>query len=84
MFKFIRNIGCLSIIILVVFLFVAVLFGGEKIRDIGDKTTGIIKKAMYYAADKADSIHKEVLKKIDELGKPFKKNVEKNTDNKKH
>ncbi len=30
MFRFIRNIGCLSIILLTVFLFIAVFFGGEK------------------------------------------------------
>lgn len=70
--RFIRNIGCLSVIIFIVFFIFAVLFGGGKIRQIGDKTTGIVKKAFYYAADRADSIHKSVLKKIDEMGKPFK------------
>lgn len=72
MFKFIRNTGCLCVILFTVFFTVAVIFGGGKIRQIGDKTTGIIKKAFYYAADRADSIHKSVLKKIDEMGKPFR------------
>ncbi len=72
MFKFIRNIGCFCIIILTVFFVIALFFGGGKIRQIGDKTTGIIKKTFYYAADRADNIHKSVLKKFDEMGKPFK------------
>lgn len=81
MFKFIRNIGCLSIIVFIIFLFIAVLFGGEKIRNLGDKTTGIVKKGFHYAADKADEIHQSMLRKIDELGKPFR---ERDIDNKKH
>lgn len=82
MFKFIRNTGCLCGIIFTVFLIVAVLSGGVKIRQIGDKTTGIIKKAFYYVADKADSIHSSVLKKIDEMSKPFK-DEKRDTDSKK-
>lgn len=81
MFKFIRNIGCLSIIVFIIFLFIAVLFGGEKIRNLGDKTTGIVKKGFHYAADKADEIHQSTLRKIDELGKIFR---ERDIDNKKH
>lgn len=72
MFKFIRNIGCLSIIVFIIFFVVALFFGGGKIRQLGDKTTGVVKKAFHYAADKADSIHQSVLKKIDEFGKPFR------------
>lgn len=80
MFRFIRNIGCLSIIVFIVFLIVAVFFGGEKIRQIGDKTTGIVKKGFHYTADKADGIHQYIMKKINELGKPFR---ERDTENKK-
>ncbi|MDI1472904.1 MAG: hypothetical protein QMD43_07535 [Thermodesulfovibrio sp.] len=83
MFKFIRNIGCLSIIVLTIFFVVALLFGGEKIRQIGDKTTGVVKKVFHYAAQKADSIHKSTLKKIDEMAKPFKSDEKRDIDNKK-
>lgn len=83
MLKFIRNIGCLSIILIVVFLIVALLFGGSKIRDIGDKTTGIAKKAFHYLADKADEIHKAFIKKFEELSKPFKSNEKRDLNNKK-
>lgn len=72
MFKFIRNIGCLCVIIFVVFFVFALLFGGGKIRQVGDKTTGIVKKAFYYAADRADEIHKLLFKKVEEMGKPLK------------
>lgn len=87
MFKFIRNIGCLSIIVLTIFFVVALLFGGDKIRQIGDKTTEVVKKVFHYAAQKADSIHnsihKSTLKKIDEMAKPFKSNEKRDIDNKK-
>lgn len=82
MFKFIRNLGCLTIIILIVFLITALIFGGEKIRQIGDKTTGFVKKTFHYAADKADDIHKSFLKKFDELSKPFKSDEKKDINNK--
>jgi Sec-independent protein translocase protein TatA len=82
MFKFIRNLGCLTIIAFIVFLIVALLFGGDKIRQIGDKTTGVFKKSFHYVADKADDIHKSVLKKIDKLGRPFRDD-ERDIDNKK-
>lgn len=72
MFRFIRNIGCLSIILLTVFLFIAVFFGGEKIRNIGDKTTGIVKKGFHHAADKADDIHRYIMEQINKFGKPFR------------
>ncbi|MCS7214910.1 MAG: hypothetical protein RMI30_04485 [Thermodesulfovibrio sp.] len=72
MFKFIRNIGCLSIIVFIIFLIVALFYGGDKIRQVGDRTTGVVKKAFHYAAEKADSIHKFVIRQIDELGKPFR------------
>ncbi|MGC8796436.1 MAG: hypothetical protein ACP5KH_01665 [Thermodesulfovibrio sp.] len=80
MFRLIRNIGCLSIIVFIIFLIVAVFFGGEKIRQLGDKTTGIVKKGFHYAADKADRIHQDIMKKINELGKPFR---ERDTEDKK-
>ncbi|MEJ5226461.1 hypothetical protein [Thermodesulfovibrio sp.] len=83
MFKFIRNIGCLSIILLIIFLIVSLIFGGEKIRDIGDKTTGITKKAFHYLADKADRIHKAVMEKFDELSKPFRGHEKRDTNGKK-
>jgi len=82
MFKFIRNLGCLTIIVFIIFLIVSLLFGGDKIRQIGDKTTGVFKKAFHYVADKADDIHKSVLKKINELGRPFRDD-ERDIDNKK-
>ncbi|MCS7164157.1 MAG: hypothetical protein NZ845_04055 [Thermodesulfovibrio sp.] len=72
MFKLIRNIGCLSIVLFIIFLILALFYGGEKIRQVGDKTTGFVKKSFQYAADKADSIHQFVKKKIDEFGKPFR------------
>lgn len=83
MFKLLKNIGCLSIIILVIFLIVALISGGGKIREIGDKTTGVVKKVFHYAADKADHIHQSLLKKIEEYGKPFKHEPEKTDTNKK-
>lgn len=82
MFKFIRNLGCLTIIIFTVFLFIALIFGGGKIRQIGDKTTGFVKKAFHYAADKADDIHKSVFKKFEEMSKPFKSDEKKDINNK--
>ncbi|HOA83432.1 MAG TPA: hypothetical protein PKN66_05630 [Thermodesulfovibrio thiophilus] len=82
MFRFIRNIGCLCIIVVIVFFIIALLSGGGKIRSIGDKTTGFVKKTFHYAADKADNIHKSVLKKIDDYGKPFR-NEKRDPDNKK-
>lgn len=82
MFKFFRNLGCLALIILVIFLFVAVIFGGSKIREIGDKTTGVVKKTFHYAADKADNIHKSIFKKFEEMSKPFKSNEKKDINNK--
>ncbi|MCX7770977.1 MAG: hypothetical protein N2202_07845 [Proteobacteria bacterium] len=75
--KFIRNLGCFIIIIFVIFLFTALIFGGGKIREIGDKTTGIVKKAFHYAADKADYIQKSVFKKFEEMSKPFKSDEKK-------
>ncbi len=80
MFKFIRNLGCLSIILFIVFLIVSLLFGGGKIREIGDKTTGVVKKAIHYVAEKADSIHNYVLKKFEEMSKPFKKDEKRDTN----
>lgn len=82
MFKLIRNLGCLAVIIFTVFLFIALIFGGEKIRQIGDKTTGFVKKAFHYAAEKADNIHKSVLKKIEEMSNPFKHREKKDINNK--
>lgn len=82
MFKFIRNVGCLSIIVFIIFIIVALFSGGEKIRHAGDKTTGIVKKGFHYAADKADRIHQFILKKIDDFGKPFR-DEKRDTDNKK-
>lgn len=84
MFKFIKTIGCLSIIVLTVFFVVALFFGGGKIKEIGDKTTGIIKKAFHYVADKADSIHQWFLKKIEEFGKPLLPDEKRDINNKKH
>lgn len=83
MLKFIRNVGCLTIIVFLVFLIIALLFGGDKIRQIGDKTSGVFKKAFHYAADKADNIHESTLKKINELGKPFR-DGKRDIDNEKH
>ena len=82
MFKFIRNIGCLSIIIFIVFFVIALFWGGEKIRQLGDKTTGIVKKVFHYTADKADGIHQFIQQKIDEFGKPFR-DEKRDTNNKK-
>lgn len=82
MLKFIRNLGCLTIIIFIIFLSIALIFGGGKIRQIGDKTTGIIKKVFHYAADKTDDIHKSVFKKLDEMSKPFKSDEKKDINNK--
>lgn len=82
MFKFIRNLGCLAIIIFTVFLFIALIFGGGKIRQIGDKTTGFVKKAFHYVADRADDIHKSVLKKFEEMSNPFKSREKKDINNK--
>lgn len=82
MFKFIRNLGCLTIIIFIIFLFIALIFGGSKIRQIGDKTTGIVKKAFHYAADKADYIHQSFFKKFEEMSKPFKSDEKKDINNK--
>lgn len=84
MFKFIRNLGCLTIILFVVFIIAAVIFGGSKIRQIGDKTTGIVKKGFHYAADKADEIHRGFFKKFEEMSKPFRSDEKRDIEDKKH
>ncbi len=83
MFKFIRNLGCLTIILLIVFLIVSLFFGGSKIREIGDRTTGIVKKTFHYAAKKADEIHDAVKEKFEEMSKPFKSDEKRDIKDKK-
>lgn len=82
MFKLIRNIGCLSIIIFIVFFVIALFWGGEKIRQVGDKTTEVAKKVFHYTADKADDIYQFIKKKIDEFEKLFR-DEKRDTNNKK-
>lgn len=83
MFKFIKTVGCLTIIVFVAFIFTAVFFGGGKIKQLGDKTTGIVKKVFYKASEEADKIHNEVKKEINKIGKPFKDEGTKDINNKK-
>ncbi|MEN2985169.1 MAG: hypothetical protein ABDH16_00660 [Thermodesulfovibrionaceae bacterium] len=81
MFKLIKALGCLSIIVFIAFTIIAVLFGGNKIKDLGDKTTGIIKKAFYKASEEADKIHKEVKKRIDKIERSLKNERKKDINN---
>lgn len=83
MWKLIRNIGCLTIIILGVFLVFSIIMGGGKIRELGDKTTGIIKRGFHYAADRADEIQKSFNKYFETLSKPIKSDEKRDSGHKK-
>jgi Sec-independent protein translocase protein TatA len=82
LFKFIKTVGCLIVVIFIVFLIVALIFGGSKIKEIGDKLTGFVKEAFRYAEDKAEEIHKFVVKKIEDFLKPFKPDEKRDLKNK--
>lgn len=83
MFNFLRNVGCLAIIFLFVFIVVSLIYGGKQIREIGDKTSGIIKKGFNYAAEKADNINKSFHDYFEKLSKPLRTDERKDIDNKK-
>lgn len=83
MFKFLRNLGCFTIIVLFVFLVVSIIYGGKQIREIGDKTTGILKKGFHYAAEKADNINKSFHDYFQKLSKPLRTDEKRDIDHKK-
>lgn len=59
MFPFIRRIGCLVIIALVIFAILALLGGGEEFRSLGRKTGAMIQKGAEKLAEEADDLKKK-------------------------
>jgi hypothetical protein len=60
MFKLIGKIGCISLIVLIVFFYLAINRGGMDFRWLGNKTEEIgkyLKLKSNTVADKADTIH---------------------------
>lgn len=83
MFKFLRNLGCLTVVFLLIFLVISIIYGGSKIREIGDKTSGMLKKGFHYAAQRADSIHKSFHEYFQKISKSLRADEKKDSYNKK-
>jgi len=73
--KTIRNIGCLGFIVVIVFLIMAAMSGGDQFREWGAKLPVAAKQYSEQLAEKADKIHEDIDK--------WKENVGKNTGAKK-
>ncbi|HSB51164.1 MAG TPA: hypothetical protein VLD40_00765 [Dissulfurispiraceae bacterium] len=56
MLKILARIGCLTVILLIAFVFVALWGGGDFFRKVGETTGGYIQKGAETLAEKADEI----------------------------
>ncbi|MCE5313363.1 MAG: hypothetical protein LLF86_09460 [Nitrospiraceae bacterium] len=56
MFKFLRRLGCLTVIAVIFFLFIAFTSGGDKLRWAGEKVGGVLQDVINSLADKADDL----------------------------
>ncbi len=56
MFRFIKRIGCLTIIGFIVFVSLSLWKGGDAFRWLGEKAGGVVERVVEKLADKADEI----------------------------
>jgi hypothetical protein len=56
MIRSIWRIGCLTVLLIIAFVIYSMMYGGEKFREVGDKTRGVIKKEVTDISNKADRI----------------------------
>lgn len=73
--KTIRNIGCLGLILGIIFLLMAAFSGGEQFREWAEKAPAFAKKYMNKVAGTADDIKQDTDR--------WKENVGRNTGSKK-
>lgn len=73
--KKIRNIGCLGIILGIIFLLMAAFSGGDQFREWADKAPAMVKKYIISVAKTADDIKEDTDR--------WKENVGRNTGAKK-
>lgn len=68
--KTIRNLGCLGLIVVIVFILMAAYSGGEQFREWGAKVpVATAKKYFEQVAQKADSIKKDIDKWQESVGR---------------
>jgi hypothetical protein len=73
MFAFFRRIGCLSLILLFIFIIMAMYSGGDTLRWLGEKAGGIVEKTTVQMAEEADKIKKEVTEQREKIKKWLRK-----------
>ncbi|MDX9714715.1 MAG: hypothetical protein RBT37_04715 [Dissulfurispiraceae bacterium] len=76
MFKFLRRLGCLTVIIIFIFLFIAFTSGGDNLRWAGNKVGGVLQNVINSLADKADELkgkRDSSFGKVKELGEKGKR-----------
>jgi len=73
--KTIRNMGCLGLILVIIFLIMAAFSGGDQFREWAEKAPMVVKKYFIKAAETADDIKEDTER--------WKENVGRNTGAKK-
>jgi hypothetical protein len=68
MFKLLTRLGCLSVIVLIAFFFLALWGGGDYFRKVGELTGGMIQKGAEVLAEKADQIKGKADKTKQKMG----------------
>jgi ABC-type taurine transport system substrate-binding protein len=78
MMKTIRNIGCLGIIVAIVFFLMAAFSGGDQFREWAEKAPEFMKKYILKAADKADDVKEDTERWKENVGRStgVKKKIE--------
>lgn len=69
MIRSIWRIGCLTILLIIAFVIYSMMYGGEKFREVGDKTRGVIKKEVTDISNKADRIKEKTDKVTNKVKK---------------